>query len=123
MKLIVAGSRSIKSVVEVYIAIEACKFDRITEIVSGKAKGVDTIGEQYALEYNIPITEFPANWSKYGKAAGQIRNKEMADYADALVAVWDGYSKGTAGMITIMRKLNKPVYVKLVQTNIPQVKN
>jgi len=71
----------------------------ITEVVSGGAKGVDRLGELWAQKRNIPITRFPAEWNKYGKRAGYIRNKEMALYADALLAIWDGESKGTKHMI------------------------
>jgi hypothetical protein len=79
------------------------------EIVSGKQMsvdketgemyGADFLGERYAKEYSIPIKPFPANWSKYGNAAGLIRNKEMAAYSTHLIAFWDGKSKGTKNMI------------------------
>ena len=73
----------------------------ITEVVSGKARGVDTLGEWWAKsgEKDIPIQSFPADWKKFKKAAGYIRNAEMAKYADALIAIWDGESRGTFNMI------------------------
>lgn len=77
------------------------------EIVSGKAKGADTLGERYAKEKGYNIHEFPADWS-LGKKAGVIRNKQMGDFADLLIAFWDYESSGTGGMIKIMEGLGKP---------------
>ena len=71
------------------------------EIVSGTANGADKLGERYAQERGYPIKHFPANWDEFGKAAGYLRNKEMADYGDALIAFWDGKSRGTMHMINI----------------------
>ena len=64
-------------------------------IVSGTARGADQLGERYAVEKGFPILRFPADWLQYGKAAGPIRNRQMTDNADALIAFWDGQSKGT----------------------------
>lgn len=110
MKVIIAGSRSGFVARNVFEAIEESKFV-ITEIVSGTARGVDRDGEYYGKCNNIPIKRFPADWDQYGKAAGYIRNKQMAEYADALIAVWDGESRGTKNMIDTMQSLNKPVYI------------
>lgn len=110
MKVIVAGSREGFVARNVFEAIEESNF-LITEIVSGTARGVDKDGEYYARCNKLSLKQFPANWNLYGKAAGHIRNKEMALYADALVAVWDGKSPGTKNMIETMKSLNKPVYV------------
>jgi len=116
MKVIVAGSRSLGTWSQVTQAIVNSGWEKdITEIVSGTARGVDTMGELYANTYNIPIRRFPANWSKYGKAAGPIRNREMAEYADMLIAVWDGKSPGTGSMIRTMQLLAKPLYVEVVK--------
>ena len=60
------------------------------EIASGAAKGADKLGEQYAKERGFKLTKFPANCNKYGKTAGPKRNQQMAQYADALIAIWDG---------------------------------
>ncbi|CAB5221997.1 Mycobacteriophage D29, Gp61 [uncultured Caudovirales phage] len=83
----------------------------ITEVVSGGAAGVDTIGEWYALMNGIPVRQFKADWNKLGKKAGPIRNRQMAEYADVLLAVWDGKSRGTKNMIDEMNKLKKPVFI------------
>lgn len=110
MKVIVAGSRDGFVARNVFEAIEESKFI-ITELVSGAARGVDRDGEYYAKLNNIPIKRFIPDWDKDKKAAGHIRNRKMGDYADALIAVWDGKSPGTKGMINYMTKLNKPFYV------------
>lgn len=109
MKVIIAGSREGFVARNTFEAVEESKF-LITEVVSGGAKGVDQHGEYYAAVNILPVKKFPADWKAFGKAAGVIRNKQMAKYADALVAVWDGQSKGTKHMIDTMRQLNKPVY-------------
>lgn len=84
MKVIIAGSRSIADYKTVELAIEAAQFE-IDEVVSGGATGVDRLGELWAKENEIKMTQFPAFWNIYGRAAGPIRNKEMAEYADALL--------------------------------------
>ena len=85
------------------------------EIVSGGAKGADSLGERYAREHGYKLKRFPANWDRYGKSAGIIRNKEMALYAaevtGMLVAFWDGASRGTYDMITRAEEYNLEVHV------------
>lgn len=82
------------------------------EIVSGMARGVDSLACEVAAEKpRWFVKSFPANWDKYGKAAGPIRNEQMAKYADYLIAVWDGKSHGTKNMIEQMKKVNKPYYI------------
>ena len=110
MKTIIAGSRDIDDVFLVTEAIAKSGFC-ISEVVSGKARGVDSCGEEFAKEFGIPIKEFPADWARYGKAAGAIRNEQMAKYAEALIAVWDGRSPGTKNMIKIAKQLGLKVYV------------
>ena len=114
MKVIIAGSRGFND----YETL--CKFcDYIigepedeVEIVSGTARGADKLGERYANDRKYTIKEFPANWNEHGKAAGYIRNGEMADYADTLIAFHDGESKGTQHMIDLANKkgINVAVY-------------
>jgi hypothetical protein len=83
----------------------------IIEVVSGAARGADIAGERWAEERDIPVKQFKADWDKHGKAAGPIRNAQMADYADCLVAVWDGQSKGTRSMIEYAVQRGLLVYV------------
>lgn len=74
------------------------------EIVSGGANGADKLGERYAKERNCKMTRFIPDWNKHGKKAGILRNHEMGDYADVLLAFWDQKSKGTKDMITYATK-------------------
>lgn len=80
-------------------------------IISGCARGADTLGLRYASENAFDVEEYPANWDKYGKKAGYMRNVEMAENADALIAFWDGKSKGTKHMIDIATERNLPTRV------------
>lgn len=111
MKIIIAGSRTfndyelLKKTCNSLISMEDI------EIVSGTAKGADALGEKYAKENNYSITQFPANWTKYGKSAGYKRNSEMANYAEMLIAFWDGKSKGTKHMIDLANKNNLLVHI------------
>jgi hypothetical protein len=110
MKVIIAGSRTCVEISHVEEAIKAAGFD-ITEAVSGTARGVDTLGERWAQLHGIPIKRIPADWPKYGKRAGFIRNGEMAKYADALIAIWDGESRGTGHMIALTENRGLKVHV------------
>ncbi len=110
MKVIIAGSRNLRNPDVINWAMKASGFIA-TEVVSGCASGADSYGESWADAKDIPVKKFPPDLVSYGNAAGPIRNKEMAGYADALVAIWDGASRGTKHMIDSMNKLNKPIYV------------
>lgn len=74
------------------------------QIVSGKAPGVDTLGEKWARQRGVTVKEFPADWESHGKRAGYIRNKQMAEYGTHLVAFWDGSSPGTKLMIELAKE-------------------
>lgn len=113
MRIIIAGSRDISDRVSVVKAIQSSPFVITTALV-GKARGVDSIAESLSHVLGYEIEEHPADWTKYGKPAGMIRNREMALVADGLIAVWDGVSPGTRGMIQIMNELEKPVHLYLV---------
>jgi hypothetical protein len=110
MKVIIAGSRSIEDYNIIDKAIKESKYD-ICCVISGTAHGVDKLGEQWADKNNVAVLRMPADWKQYGKAAGPIRNAEMAKVADAAVIIWDGESRGTLNMIENIKKLNKPYYV------------
>lgn len=103
MKTIIAGSRTITNINVLQTALEHYR-NPITEIVSGGAKGADYIGETFARDFGIPLKKFPANWNKFGRSAGHIRNKEMAQYAEACIVLWDGASKGSASMIKLAKE-------------------
>ena len=123
MKLIVAGSRDLYFAHYFIDAIEGNVFDfddednELTEVVSGDCEtGVDKAGEGWANSVGLAVTKFPADWDTHGKAAGPIRNKQMAKYADRLLLIWDGKSKGSANMKKEMQKLNKPIYEVILKT-------
>ena len=92
-----------------------------TAIICGEARGADKLGRRYAEENGIEVLSYPAEWSRYGRAAGNIRNAEMLKVADALVAFWDGRSSGTKHMIEITREKNIPyrVVMYLEKLHIP----
>ena len=110
MKVIIAGGRNIVDFRYVADACTNAPF-QITEVVSGCARGVDTLALEIANDLKISTAEFPADWDRYGKTAGFKRNMKMAEYADVLLAIWDGESKGTKHMIDSMFLLRKPVVV------------
>jgi hypothetical protein len=86
----------------------------ITEVVHGGARGIDEAAGRWAAYMGLPVRVFPADWTSFGRSAGPRRNREMAQYADRLVAIWDGKSRGTGNMIETMRSLGKPVCVHCV---------
>lgn len=116
MKLIIAGSRSFTDTnrlidfVNGLIKTGAIEEEGL-EIVSGMAKGADACGIEIAKANNLPLRKFPADWILFGKSAGYRRNTQMGQYANVLVAAWNGTSMGTAHMIDYMEKLGKPVYI------------
>lgn len=121
MKVIIAGSRNIIDYNLLEYAIERSGFD-ITEVVGGGAKGADELGMIWATQNDIKFIKFPADWSTYGKAAGPIRNRQMAEYADALIALWDAESMGTRNMIDEAHKRNLKVYVALTEEGLNNVR-
>jgi hypothetical protein len=80
-------------------------------IISGGARGADALGERFAHEHGLSVSVMKADWDLFGKSAGYRRNQEMAEIADALIAFWDGRSRGTKHMIDIARKRGLSVSV------------
>lgn len=110
MKVIIAGTRTRDAYYDVVDAVNKSGMD-ITEVVTGCAAGIDKMGELWAIKNHVPYTRFPAEWEKYGKSAGPRRNKQMAKYADGLIAIWDGESPGTRNMINEAGKQRIQVFV------------
>jgi hypothetical protein len=110
MRLIIAGSRDIVDYQILVIAMEKYKLSPDV-IISGTARGTDKLGERWAKEHNIPVEKYPADWDTYGKSAGYRRNAEMANAADALLALWDGKSKGTKHMIDLAKKKSLKIFI------------
>lgn len=107
-RIIIAGSRSfndyetLKETVNDLLGTFQPVYNVI--IVSGGAQGADSLGERYAREYGLPCESISPDWEQYGKAAGPIRNAQMARRSQALVAFWDGESPGTRNMICMARR-------------------
>lgn len=116
-KVIVAGSRNfsnyklLKDVCNETLREKKKEYNIV--IVSGGARGADKAGEMYANEEKLDLEIFPADWKKFGKAAGFRRNEQMAEFADALIAFWDGKSHGTKHMIDIATE--KGMKVKVIE--------
>lgn len=108
IKLAVVGSRSfenyefLKNILQWYDA---------SAIISGGAKGADSLAAKYAAENGIPLKEFPADWNKNGRAAGYMRNKQIVAEADEIVAFWDKQSVGTGHTVRIAEEAGKPVHI------------
>lgn len=115
MRTIIAGSRTFRDIrpVDKEEVMEAilCSDINITTILSGGAKGVDSLAIDIANEFSIPLEVYHARWDLYGKSAGMKRNAVMATKAEALIAVWDGVSKGTSHMIHIAKAMGLKVYI------------
>ena len=101
MKIAIIGSRNIKNInLEEYVT-------DADEIVSGGARGVDTLSAEYAKQNGIKLTEFLPEYDKYGKGAPLVRNKQIVNYSDKIIAFWDGKSRGTAYTINYAKSINK----------------
>lgn len=111
LKLIVAGGREFSDVSLVYKKLDEHIAGADVLIISGGARGADTLALDYAADRGLPIKIMPAEWEARGKGAGYIRNSAMADEADELIAFWDGESRGTKHMIDTMLAKAKPVVV------------
>lgn len=106
MKLLIAGSRSIKDFdLSPYIP------ENTELIISGGAGGVDTIAEQYADKMKISKLVLYPNYNRYKKGAPLKRNEQMVDICDSVLIVWDGISSGTKHTIDYARKTDKPVEI------------
>ena len=114
-RVIVAGSRGFSNYDLMCSRLDVLLTNRLPDvtIVSGMARGADLLGLRYAHEHGLHRSEYPADWRKLGKQAGFIRNEEMASNADALVAFWDGHSRGTKHMIDTARR--KGLIVRVVR--------
>ena len=108
MKVAVIGSRTFN---DYELLRQTLSKIEITLVVSGGAKGADSLGEEYANANNIPTKIFLPDWDKYGKSAGMLRNSDIINEAEIIVAFWDGESKGCKDAIAKANKLNKKVLI------------
>jgi hypothetical protein len=116
LKTIIAGTRTITDPYILIKALDNCGWEP-TRVLCGMARGADALGEQWAMDCGIPIYSYPAVWrigESFDRFAGFKRNAQMAKDAEALIALWDGYSKGTAHMIDEARRQKLRVHVELV---------
>ena len=113
MKVIIAGTRTVAEMRYLHRVLVTTELP-ITTILTGGARGVDTLALRYAKQHGIPCEVYPADWETHGRAAGPIRNRTMAQHGEALIALWDGCSAGTRNMIETMRGYGKPVEVCLL---------
>ena len=115
MKIAIVGSRCLTDIdLDKYIRIDN-GINRITEIVSGGAVGIDTRAAEYAKRHGLTLTEFLPQYERYGRAAPIVRNKEIVDYADKVIVFWNGASKGTLSVIKYSEKVGKHVEVVLIK--------
>ena len=117
IKIVIAGGRDFidykyltQTMDAVIQNLKTKQYQEIT-IVSGTAKGADTLGEKYALSHDLKLEQYPADWNRLGKRAGFIRNEQMAQQAKLVIVFWDGFSSGTKNMIKIAHKYDRVVLV------------
>ena len=103
MRTIIAGSRDGIGREQFDRAMKLVDF-KITTVICGMARGVDTFGLEWAESRGIPVERFPADWDTHGKKAGYLRNAAMAEAAEALVLIWTGKSLGSKHMRGIARE-------------------
>lgn len=120
LRVIIAGSRNytdrdefMAHMGEIMVQYRPMLDENIV-VISGGARGVDKLGEYWADFHGYEILEFIPEWDKYGRRAGFIRNAQMAENADVLIAFWDGVSKGTENMINIARKRGLKVIIRMI---------
>jgi hypothetical protein len=114
MQLIIAGSRSFTNY-QLLCQTLAPERSRITQVLTGGARGADQLGYRWAWKHAIKHQLFRADWERFGKSAGVRRNYQMAQSGDVLVCFWNGVFKGSAHMVQCMRQLGKPVVVICVE--------
>lgn len=119
-RVIIAGTRTYDDYasLKAYADYKLSRIEDDIEIVSGGARGADALGEMYAREKGYSIKRFQAEWDRYGRSAGPRRNEAMAKYADALLAYWDGESRGTKSMIELAKANGLKVGVYQYKTSI-----
>ena len=109
-KIIIAGSRHFTDYSFLVRKVEELNLN-ITQVLCGECYGADLLGKEWAMSKGIPVESYPADWDKYGKKAGYLRNKEMSVHGDELIAFYREGSKGTEIMIDLMQRANKPVHI------------
>lgn len=112
MKTIIAGSRQIEDKEALEQTIKDAGWN-IEEVVSGTCRGVDVMGEDWGRANGVPVRQFPADWLTHGRVAGELRNRDMANYADGLILLWDGKSPGASCMLREANKAGIKVHTQI----------
>ena len=115
-RLIIAGGRDYKDFKTLCKLVDKLLADKIKQgyhivIVSGGARGADKLGEKWAIENNIPTQIFLPDWGKHGKSAGFVRNEDIVQNSDVVIAFWDGKSRGTNHSIGLAKKYDKELMI------------
>ena len=111
MRLAIIGSRTFNDYALLLASAQKYFKGEIETVISGGAKGADSLAKRFASYWNFEYKEFPAEWDKYGKSAGFIRNQTIVDNCDMVLAFWDGESRGTADTIAKAKKAKKPTFI------------
>lgn len=118
-RVVIAGCRDYNDYysAKAFLDKELAEIKKDNEIIilSGACQGADLLGERYAYENNYEVERFPAQWDLFGKNAGPIRNRLMANKADLVICFWDGVSRGTGGMIEYAESIGKKVKVMMIK--------
>lgn len=114
MRTIIAGSRDATNYKDLLDALDKINW-KPSVVLCGTARGADQLGNTYANNNDIPVEYYPANWNRDGRGAGYKRNEDMANKADALIAIWDGESKGTTHMINIAKEMDLVIYIHRIE--------
>jgi len=114
LTVVISGSRTITDSNLVKNILSKHRFEKFHKLIHGGARGVDQVAAHWAMLWGMEVEEYPADWDRHGKAAGPIRNIEMAANADALIAIWDGESRGTKQMIDHCITIGLPLKIELV---------
>jgi len=118
IKITIGGCRGYNDYVAFKDHVDKCisllKGEHSLAILSGHCSGTDMMAERYANENGLALEIYQAQWKKYGRAAGPIRNKQMVEASDCVIAFWDQSSKGTKSLIAYANKLGKPTYIKYI---------
>jgi hypothetical protein len=116
MKVVICGSRDLQNYQLVEETVTRSGFE-ISTVLSGGSRGVDRLGIAFARNHHHSVQVFMPEWERLGKRAGMVRNREMARAAEAVIAIWDGQSRGTRNMIELASRHNLPCFVLLVNCN------
>ena len=119
MTIVIGGCRNFNDRSVVFQCLDEYLklYKNTSEIIflSGHCSGVDLLAEEYAKQYHYKLKIFPAEWGKYGRAAGSIRNKTMVEKSDVVIAFWDGKSRGTKNLIELAKKSKCPLYIHWIK--------